>query len=114
MWRGASRSQCLRYRSSRFSRWSASRSLLATASRNRPVNERASHARSATQLCRRRLGGALSRALIRVYRVGAIRDVAAMAHLVDRHFVQRANTALMLSILWGGLAACVIGALAYD
>jgi hypothetical protein len=37
-----------------------------------------------------------------------------MAHLVDRHFVQRANTALMLSILRGGLAACVIGALAYD
>jgi hypothetical protein len=37
-----------------------------------------------------------------------------MAHLVDKHFVQRANTALMLSILWGGLAACVIGALAYD
>ena len=37
-----------------------------------------------------------------------------MAHLVDRHFVQRANTALMLSILWGGLAACVIGAIVYD
>jgi hypothetical protein len=37
-----------------------------------------------------------------------------MAQLVDKHFVQRANTALMLSILWGGLAACVIGALAYD
>ena len=37
-----------------------------------------------------------------------------MAHLVDRHFVQRANTALMLSILWGGLAACAIGAIVYD
>jgi hypothetical protein len=37
-----------------------------------------------------------------------------MAHLVDKHFVQRANTALMLSILWGGLAACVIGAIVYD
>jgi len=37
-----------------------------------------------------------------------------MAHLVDKHFVQRANTALMLSILWGGLAACMFGALAYD
>jgi hypothetical protein len=37
-----------------------------------------------------------------------------MAHLVDKHFVQRANTALMLGILWGGLAACVIAALVYD
>jgi hypothetical protein len=37
-----------------------------------------------------------------------------MAHLVDRHLVQRANTALMLSSLWGGLAACVVGALAFD
>ena len=37
-----------------------------------------------------------------------------MAHLVDKHFVQRANTALMLTILWGGLAACVIAALVYD
>ena len=33
-----------------------------------------------------------------------------MAHLVDKQFVQRANTALMLAILWGALAACVIGA----
>ncbi len=37
-----------------------------------------------------------------------------MAHLVDKQFVQRANTVLLLSILWGALAACVIGALAYD
>ena len=37
-----------------------------------------------------------------------------MAHLVDRHFVERANTVLLLSVLWGGLAACVIGALVYD
>jgi hypothetical protein len=37
-----------------------------------------------------------------------------MAHLVDRHFVERANTVVLLSILWGGLAACVIAALAYD
>jgi hypothetical protein len=37
-----------------------------------------------------------------------------MAHLVDRHLVERANTALMLSIVWGGLAACVIAALIYD
>ena len=37
-----------------------------------------------------------------------------MAHLVDKHFVERANRVLLLSILWGALAACVIGALAYD
>ena len=38
----------------------------------------------------------------------------AMAHLVDRQFVERANTMLLLGILWGGLAVCVIGAFAYD
>jgi hypothetical protein len=37
-----------------------------------------------------------------------------MAHLVDKDFVERANRVLLLSILWGALAACVIGALAYD
>jgi hypothetical protein len=37
-----------------------------------------------------------------------------MAHLVDKEFVERANTVLLLGVLWGGLAACVIGALAYD
>ena len=45
--------------------------------------------------------------------VGASRKHT-MAHLVDRHFVERANTMLLLGILWGGLAVCVIGALAYD
>ena len=38
----------------------------------------------------------------------------AMAHLIDRNFVERANTALLLGILWGALATCVLGALAYD
>lgn len=37
-----------------------------------------------------------------------------MAHLVDKHFVERANRVLLLSILWGAIAACIIGALAYD
>jgi hypothetical protein len=37
-----------------------------------------------------------------------------MAHLVDRHMVQRANTMLLLSIVWGALAACAIGAMLYD
>jgi hypothetical protein len=38
----------------------------------------------------------------------------AMAHLIDRDLVERANTALLLGILWGALATCVLGALAYD
>jgi hypothetical protein len=37
-----------------------------------------------------------------------------MAHLVDKHLVERANRVLLLSILWGAIAACIIGALAYD
>ena len=37
-----------------------------------------------------------------------------MAHLVDKEFVERANTVLLLGILWTGLAVCVVGALAYD
>jgi hypothetical protein len=37
-----------------------------------------------------------------------------MAHPVDRHLVERANAVLLLGILWGGLAACVIGAMVYD
>jgi hypothetical protein len=39
---------------------------------------------------------------------------AVMAHLVDRHHLQRASTMLMLGILWSGLVACALGALAYD
>ena len=37
-----------------------------------------------------------------------------MAHLVDKEIVERANTVLLLGILWTGLAVCVVGALAYD
>ena len=39
---------------------------------------------------------------------------AGMAHLVSKRFVERANTALLLGILWSGLAICVVGALSYD
>ena len=39
---------------------------------------------------------------------------AIVAHLVDKRFVERANTALLLGILWTGLAICVLGALSYD
>jgi hypothetical protein len=33
---------------------------------------------------------------------------------VDKHFVERAHTVLLLGILWGALAVCVLGALSYD
>jgi hypothetical protein len=39
---------------------------------------------------------------------------AIMTHLIDKHFVERANAVLLLGILWAGLAICVLGALAYD
>lgn len=37
-----------------------------------------------------------------------------MAHLIDKHLIERANTTLLLGILWGALGTCVLGALAYD
>ena len=37
-----------------------------------------------------------------------------MAHLVDKQFVERANTILLLGTLWTALAACVIAATVYD
>jgi hypothetical protein len=37
-----------------------------------------------------------------------------MAHLVDKKVIERANTMLLLGILWSGLAVCVVGALSYD
>ncbi len=37
-----------------------------------------------------------------------------MTHLVDKQLIERANAVLLLSVLWGGLAACVIAALVYD
>ena len=35
-------------------------------------------------------------------------------HLIDKNLVERANTVLLLGILWAALAVCVLGALAYD
>jgi hypothetical protein len=37
-----------------------------------------------------------------------------MPHLIDRHVLRRANTVLLLSMVWAGLAACAVGALLYD
>jgi hypothetical protein len=41
------------------------------------------------------------------------RDQAIMIR-VDKNFVERAHTVLLLGILWGALAVCVLGALSYD
>ena len=45
---------------------------------------------------------------------GRLEEGKVMAHLVDKEFVERANTVLLLGILWTGLAVCVVGALVYD
>jgi hypothetical protein len=37
-----------------------------------------------------------------------------VSHLVDKHLIARANTVLLLSMLWGGFAACALGAMVYD
>jgi hypothetical protein len=37
-----------------------------------------------------------------------------MAHLVEKETLARANTALLLTIVCGGLAACALGAIVYD
>ena len=37
-----------------------------------------------------------------------------MAHLIDRNLIERANAAVLLSMVWAALAACVIGAVIYD
>jgi hypothetical protein len=34
--------------------------------------------------------------------------------IIDKRFIERANTVLLLGILWSALAVCVIGALSYD
>ena len=45
---------------------------------------------------------------------GRPEERATMAHLIDRHFLERANSVLVLGVLWGGLAVCVIAATLYD
>jgi hypothetical protein len=37
-----------------------------------------------------------------------------MVHFVDKHLLQRANTALLLTLVWGGVAACAIAAMVFD
>ena len=37
-----------------------------------------------------------------------------MAHLVEKQTLLRANTALLLTVVWGGLGACALGAVIVD
>ena len=37
-----------------------------------------------------------------------------MSHLIDKQFVERAEGVVLLSLLWSGLAGCIIAALAFD
>jgi hypothetical protein len=36
------------------------------------------------------------------------------SHFIDRRMIARINTAILLGLVGGGLAACVIGAFVYD
>jgi hypothetical protein len=76
------------------------------------VNVRVSHAGVATLLCCRCVGGSSESSVTLPTRSSVIH--VAMTHLVDKEFVQRANTVALLSVLWGALAACALAALAYD
>jgi hypothetical protein len=42
------------------------------------------------------------------------RKAQAMAHPVERRFLARANSALLLGLVCGGLAICAFGAVAFD
>ena len=35
-------------------------------------------------------------------------------HLTEKEFLLRANTAVLLTLVWGGLAACAFGAVIFD
>lgn len=37
-----------------------------------------------------------------------------MTHRIEKQVLLRANTAVMLTLVWGGLAVCAFGALVYD
>jgi len=38
----------------------------------------------------------------------------AMAHLMEKETLLRANSALLLALVGGGLVACAVGAVVYD
>jgi hypothetical protein len=35
-------------------------------------------------------------------------------HLTEKQFLLRANTAVLLTLVWGGLAVCAFGAVIFD
>ena len=37
-----------------------------------------------------------------------------MVHLLDKQLIERANAALLLALLAGGFAACIVAALVHD
>jgi len=37
-----------------------------------------------------------------------------MAHLIEKETLLRANSAVLLALVGGGLAACAVGAVVYD
>ncbi len=37
-----------------------------------------------------------------------------MAHRIEKKALLRANTAILLTLVWGGLAVCAVGAFIYD
>ena len=41
-------------------------------------------------------------------------EVTAMAHLVERETLQRAESAMLLALVGGGLVACALGAVVFD
>jgi hypothetical protein len=39
---------------------------------------------------------------------------ASVSHLLDKRFVERSSTLLLLGIFWSSLAVCVLASLAYE
>jgi len=84
----------------------------AAASHNRCVKKRATRQ---AQSCIVEVGLAFCRSPGLSLSTGAMREKAqAMAHLVEKEFLARANSALLLVLVCGGLAICAFGAAAFD
>jgi hypothetical protein len=49
-----------------------------------------------------------------ISKCGAHDRQAPTFHSAGKSFVERAETVLVLGVLWSGLAACMLGALSYD
>ena len=49
-----------------------------------------------------------------VYCGGRVSQADAMTHLMEKESLLRVNTAAMLTLVWGGLAICALGAVIFD